>query len=68
MHAGNVHKHGDNGKQIVYAVQISAAPSYIYTVRWKRVTKPYPKREGPYIISIALNVESGTRPTIQGKS
>ncbi len=25
-HAGNTHKHGDNGKQSVYAVQLSASP------------------------------------------
>ncbi len=31
-HAGITHKHGDNGKQSVYAVQLSASPSYIYII------------------------------------
>ncbi len=30
-HAGNTHKHGDNGKKSVYAVQLSASPTVLHT-------------------------------------
>ena len=31
-HAGRSHKYDWNGRQSVYAVQLSASPTYIYTV------------------------------------
>ncbi len=58
-HAGNTHKHGDNGKQSVYAVQLSASP-ILHIHRWKRVTYITVSKTGS---GVALDVESGTRTT-----
>ncbi len=63
-HAGNTHKHGDNGKQRVYAVQLSASPSYIYGTPLETNNRTVSKTER----GAASDVESGTRPTNQGKS
>ncbi len=46
MQAIHTTKHGDNGKQSVYAVQLSASPSYIYIVGSEYVTEPYVPKTG----------------------
>ena len=68
MQARHTCKHDNKGKQRVYAVRLSASPSYRDTVENEY---QYRTQNGKGSTSVARDVirqKSGTRPTDQGKS